>query len=759
MDPDQLKAFCGMWLPLLERASSDAEAVDVLKCTRIGLSGDPKDLWLWLLAQSNDVVDALQSAVLGAAVTAASALTDDREIQLVVHRAVHGFGTLNVHLVPAVFELCMLKAPPPSATRCMTMAVNVLRKAKNVWVRHDSELAATDTEHDSDRQILYDNMVALVVAVLRRVLAAVETADPSVNDFVVDNLDTCEPYYTSVRACLVRVLVDMLRVHTVVPVPGRPLQFGLVALTQLASTSADAAGAGASCALQQVMYTTLLALSKDTNPWNPEQTGAAWVSLSELRDATEVITGLMNNEMRDKVVQNRSAELRCIVARQARYEIMASAMEMEHVGPSDAETELYEPPVSSDSGGGSSGHAETEPHKPCVAELFWDQPNSIADFMAVARCSRLAERTDVWIVILALGLDTTMFCDDNGTTLLQQRVFQPSDTPEQRKQIEMAVATMTAKFQNHPIMDGATLHDYADRCVRIVMELLLDDDNAYAVFYYAVLNIVTKGDVPGLSQASAGGGDGPAHTQHTPEDVQRMLGPFACMHNHNNTVGIANNRDSDMMCVQMERALAAVGDATGTAMNIVVNLGFGETHISARKHHEHLHKANTRVITCEFNNWVMGLGDHPRAMQIMRESVLVKGLHILPFNIETMRLPHEAVLHGCTMGITSWYANAHVDYTEVLKGSPALARVFCLCYNQDISGMEPRWQSAKSWPRVVTNNELVLNRIESRIVRKRDHEAQASAEDGAPGGNEHVRKKKRKTGKKNKTRAEMKLGL
>ena len=109
MDPNQRKAICDMWLPPLERASSLAEAVDVLKCTRIGLTGDPKDLWLWLLAQSNDVVNALQSSVLSAAVTAASALTDDREIQLVVHRAVHGFGTLNVHLVPAVFELCMLK--------------------------------------------------------------------------------------------------------------------------------------------------------------------------------------------------------------------------------------------------------------------------------------------------------------------------------------------------------------------------------------------------------------------------------------------------------------------------------------------------------------------------------------------------------------------------------------------------------------------------------------------------------------------------
>ena len=177
MDPDQRNAWCAMWLQILKRVSSVSEAVDVLKCTPIGLTGDPKDLWLWLLAQSHDVVDALQSAVLSAAVTAASALTDDREIQLVVYRAVHGFGTLNVHLVPAVFELCMLKASPPSATRCMTMAVNVLRKAKNVWVRHDSDLAATGTEHDSDRQILYDNMVALVLTVLRRVMAAaVQTA-------------------------------------------------------------------------------------------------------------------------------------------------------------------------------------------------------------------------------------------------------------------------------------------------------------------------------------------------------------------------------------------------------------------------------------------------------------------------------------------------------------------------------------------------------------------------------------------------------
>ena len=739
-----------MWLQPLQRVSSVAEAVDLLKCMPIGLSDDPKQLWLWLLAQSCDVVNALQSAVLGAAVTAASGLNDDRDTPLVVYRAVHGFGTLNVHLVPAVFELCMLKTPPPSVTRCMTMAVDVLHKAKNVWVRHDSDLVATDTDDDGQRQILYDNMVALVVAVLRRVLRAAQTADASDN-FSVDNLDTCEPYHASVRACLVRVLVDMLRVHTVVPVPERPMQFALLALTQLASISSSAADEAG--AMQQVLYTTLLALSKDANPWNPEQSGTLWMSLSELRAATEVITGLMTDEMRDKVVHNRSAELDRmaalldrIAASQARYEVMASTMDSARAS-SDAETELYEQPALDSSANAS-------------ASAFWEESTSIADFMAVARCSRLAERTDVWIVILALGLDTTIFDTEHGkTSLLQQRVFQPSDTAEQRQRIERAVDTITDKFKLHPIADGSTLRDCAERCVRIIMELLLHDDNAYAVFYYAVLNIVTKGDVPSLSQptATAGGGDRQASTQHKPEDVQRMLGPFACMHNHNNTVGIANNRESDMMCVQMERALAAVGDATGTALNIVLNLGFGETHISARKHHEQLHKGNTRVITCEFNNWVMGLGDHPRAMQIMRESVLAKGLHILPFNIETMRLPHETVLHGCTMGITSWYANAHVDYTEVLKGSASLGRVFCLCYNQDISGMQPCWQSDKPWPRVVTNNELVLQRIERSITRKRDHEASASSASGALGRQENVRRKKRKGG--NKTRAEKRLGL
>ena len=79
----------------------------------------------------------------------------------------------------------------------------------------------------SKRKNLYDSMVALVVLVMKRVLAI------TVHDgnFVPDKLEMCEPYTTSAHACMVRLLIDMVRAHTVLPVPARPCQLGLWAFT------------------------------------------------------------------------------------------------------------------------------------------------------------------------------------------------------------------------------------------------------------------------------------------------------------------------------------------------------------------------------------------------------------------------------------------------------------------------------------------------------------------------------------------------
>lgn len=204
MNTTQLRAWCAMWLPLLKGVNDMPTAIDLLKCFQIGLDekllgpGDRKqrlrDLWLWVLAQPNDVLNGFEAAVLSVAVV--TALAGEEEVSLVVYRVVNGWGTLNRHLVPAVFEFCMQHVAPTSATGCMIMARQVLTKTKNVWICQDSELAATDTVEDHapgsampcERQILYDNMVALAVAVMKRVLAETEHD----NEFFPDDLDACE---------------------------------------------------------------------------------------------------------------------------------------------------------------------------------------------------------------------------------------------------------------------------------------------------------------------------------------------------------------------------------------------------------------------------------------------------------------------------------------------------------------------------------------------------------------------------------------
>ena len=671
---------------------------------------------------------------------------------LVAH-AVAGFGPVNGCLVSAAFRMCVDAIKPKTHLARMTLACEVMTKAKNAWVQCDSNIehAAADGDDDDcqqQRQRAYDGVSELIIEVFNML---VMTADDEPHEDAFDEdmdkvSEMCDPFDRCVRGCIVRLVSMMLRTHTVVPVGGRPDNVMVHALTRLADRQA-----AQEKVMQGAAYMAVVAISKLHYPWprHDLEPFSQWLTPQAMAGATKALLALLQMGLRGRLVAALERH-RCELADQDALLVTMSGMAAIDQGEDDEDDEEdEEEEEDDDEDGDESEHLD---HPGRNGHIIEDRDSILVmrHFDIDPQCLAQSHRTDFNIVTMMLGLNADWY----GTKFEEfKSEMNASDTPQERQRITDAIDTVMRKYQERTLDAAAsTVGDYVDRCVRVIFELLLANDNAFAIFYYAIVNYVVKCGTPTRCTPLS-----VEENKRLPalckDHVEDMIGVFACQFNHGKTVGVGNYKHVLKMVENMQQALgAAFRDASANSKHptIVLNLGLGESHTSAIRHHEALHGENTKVITCEFNTWVMGRGDNRNAMQRLRDSVMKNGLHLLPFNIEMLRLPAD-LLRGCTLAVTSWYANNHVSYGELLRDSAkTFGRVFCLSWTQEISGLEPCVESQRRSPRVTADTQETLDRIESALVRSESKKRKDKGKGAATANGRRKRKR---------TKAESRLGL